>query len=418
MIVVDKFRGKQVIVLGLGLTGTAAVKSLIKGGANVLAWDDNITSAPGINLCDPIQYNWQSIAALILSPGIPQTHTLVRRAQKAGIPILSDIDLLVASEPKARFVGITGTNGKTTTTALLGSILSKSKIPYQVGGNIGKPVLALNPLGNAVCVLELSSYHLAISRPLPLDVAVLLNIASDHLPYHGSQAEYVAAKQKIFAGQKANQLAVVGVDGAVSKQIYDDLNKENRNVVAISRQGQEYLVNSVQHWQNVVAAYTVASHLGVSKPAITEGISSFKGLPHRQEPVTTNNRITFINDSKATNTGAAKLALQNYDNIFWILGGRFKEEHMDELLPYLGKVQHAFIIGDSMDELSKFLAGKTKITKSKTLDEAVQQAHNAAVASQLTHPVILLSPACESFDQFKNFEHRGEMFKTYVQEVA
>ena len=187
---------------------------------------------------------------------------------------------------------------------------------------------------------------------------------------------------------------------------------------AIGRLNKEYSVDSKQHWQNVAAAYTVARHLGVPLESSIEGINSFGGIPHRQEKVLEVKGVDYINDSKATNTAAVKIALQNYDNIYWILGGRFKEEHMDVLLPCLDKVRQAFIIGESMEHLSRLLQDRTDITKSKTLDQAVIQARAAAQASGAGKPVVLFSPACESFDQFKNFEHRGEMFKSYVQEVA
>ena len=427
MIVANAFSGKHVIVLGMGRTGTAATEALRLGGTTVLPWDDNNHSD---QMQHPATYDWTQIAALVLSPGIPTTHPLVQKAISEKADIISDIDLLYMSHPNAKYVGITGTNGKTTTTSLLGHILKTSGSRHQVGGNIGTPVLAMQPLvKDEICVLEMSSYQLDISHHVLFDVAVLLNISPDHLERHGGMDRYIKAKQKIF--QQANQLAIVGLDDPHCREIFAALECDKIGISSCQRiEGGIYIQNNnlvddafeshkiiadlttigIQNWQNMTAAYAAARHLGLQTKSIIDSLSTFRTPPHRQEVVAKINDITYVNDSKATNVAATKFALANYNDIFWILGGRSKGDDLEELIPHLSRVKHAFLIGDAAPQLASCLDGHVPCTISKTLEVAF----SAANAMAKNHSTILLSPACASFDQFKNFEHRGDTFRNLV----
>lgn len=453
MIKVDQFEGQSVVVLGLGKSGTCTAKALQKSGANVIAWDDSPVcraeaTAAGIPVLDPCNCDWSVISALVLSPGIPHTypvpHPIVVRAKAAGVALLSDIDLLSKAQKSSKSVGITGTNGKSTTTALIGHIISQTRQPVQVGGNIGIPVLCLDSLGaDGIYVLELSSYQLELSRNVAHDISILLNISPDHLARHGGFDGYVASKQLIFQSQRKGQVAVIGIDDPECYKIYESLKATGlKNVIPISacneieggvyfKGGQlvddafashEILLDlnsapnscTVKNMQNVAAAYVACRSLGISKQIIIPSLKSFQGLEHRQEKIATIDRVDYINDSKATNEAAVEQALNSYDNIFWILGGRSKTNAIDCLSEYFPKIRHAYLIGESAPTFAGFLEGKLDYTIAGTLENAVIQARKGALASNLSHPIVLLSPACESFDQFNNFEHRGNIFKDIV----
>lgn len=457
MIIVDGFAGQNVIVLGLGRTGKAAARAIQAGGGKVHVWDDNSslrTEARNMDfqVTDPLLFDWKTVSALVISPGIPHTfpepHPVAIKAKNAGVPIISDVDLLGRTQTAAKYIGITGTNGKSTTTALIGHILKNARQEVEVGGNIGIPALHLEPLAaDGFYVLEMSSYLNEITRSISFDAAVLLNITPDHLDRHGSMEGYVAAKEMIFQNQKPGSIAVVGMDDARSARIYHNLKSvRGNNVIGISSRkpvkGGVYYADGLfvddafdsqgiildsstasgfapgLHWQNICAAYAVCRHLGISRSMILESIRSFPGLAHRQQLVGIVDDVTYINDSKATNMASAKEALNNFKDIFWILGGRLKGESLTSLSDYFPKVHKAFLIGEAIDTFSQVLeSAGVAFTESGDLEQAVQDARKAALASGLSKPTVLLSPACASFDQFDNFEARGDCFTQLVKDL-
>jgi len=444
LITVDLYKGQSVVVLGLGRTGITAAKALQAGQANVMAWDDFPKARQkaidsGIEITDPKDWSWNSIKALILSPGIPHTypipHPLVEKAKQAGISIISDMELLALSQPEAHYIGITGTNGKSTTTALVGHVLKQAGKKCQVGGNIGTGVLSLEPLGaDGYYVLELSSYQLELTHSINYDIAILLNISADHLERHGGFSGYRAAKRRIFNRLSPDHLAVIGVDDRFSQEIFEELQRstdtqimpisgnkklsEGISVINNRLLGLDFdLPSNMQPFngQNIAAAYAVAQYVGISSEIFLSALKSFKGLPHRQEYITTIDGVTYINDSKGTNLAATMQALQSYDNIFWIVGGRFKGGDLADLESCLPHIKHVYTIGDSAHVFEEFLQSKVKTTSARTLANAFQ--HARVSAHDVKNSVVLLSPACESFDQFDNFEQRGNLFRQLTQNL-
>lgn len=457
MIIVDCFAGQNVIVLGLGRTGLSAAKAIQAGGGLVHVWDDNSASRTtarnaGLQVTDPFLLDWKTVSALVMSPGIPHTfpepHPVASKAKVAGVPIISDVDVLGRTQTAAKYIGITGTNGKSTTTALIGHILQKARQNVEIGGNIGIPVLTLEPLAaDGIYVLEMSSYLNEMTRSIHFDAAVLLNITPDHLDRHGSMEGYVASKEMLFKNQQAGSIAVIGLDDAKCIRIYHRLKlSRGANVVGISSRkpvkGGVYYHNDCLvddafdsesiildastskdfapglHWQNICAAYAVGRHLGFSRSMIIENIRSFQGLAHRQQLVGTIDDITYVNDSKATNMASAKEALNNFDDIFWILGGRLKGESLSTLSDYFPKVRKAFLIGEAIETFGQVLeSAGIPYMESGDLEQATYDARKAALASGLAKPTVLLSPACASFDQFDNFEVRGNVFCQLVKDL-
>jgi UDP-N-acetylmuramoylalanine--D-glutamate ligase len=453
MIPVRAYEGKDVAVVGLARSGLAAAAALVQGGARVHAWDDagdkrSAAASAGIPVEDLGKIDWPRMAALVLSPGIPHTypkpHPAAAAAKAAGVSVIGDIELLAKSEPDARYVGVTGTNGKSTTTALIGHILASSGKRVEVGGNLGTPALTLAPLGkDGIYVLEMSSYQLELTHSLAWDVAVLLNVTPDHLDRHGGMAGYVAAKKRIFAHQKSPQAAVVGVDDATCRGIADALEKAHRqDVVPISAEraveGGVYVVDGVltddteaktapvmemrrahrlpgrHNWQNAAAAFAAARRVGVGVDAAVKGIESFPGLAHRQELVATIDGVRYVNDSKATNADAAAKALGCYDAIYWIAGGLAKEGGIVSLKPFFPRIRHAFLIGAAAAEFAATLDGAVAHSEVGDLATAVAEASAMARADGIAGAAVLLSPACASFDQFANFEARGDAFRALV----
>jgi UDP-N-acetylmuramoylalanine--D-glutamate ligase len=449
MIDVTSFRQQRVAVMGLARSGLSAAEALHRGGAEVLAWDDSAekraeASARGLPVVDLACADLNNVAALVLSPGIPSTfpqpHPVAARARAAGIEIICDIELLARNRREARFAGITGTNGKSTTTALLGHILAEASMTVQVGGNIGLPVLLLAPLGqDGIYVLEMSSYQLELTNSLVFDVALLLNITPDHLDRHGGMDGYIAAKERIFAGQTAHQAAVIGLDDDICKRIADKLATGGRRVVPISAEhmasGGVYvagtnLIDDIErqqaavlnlaslprlpgrhNWQNAAAAFAAARCLGVSANVAARGIASFPGLAHRQELIATIDGVRYVNDSKATNADATEKALVCYEDILWIAGGVAKEGGIASLEPYFPRIRHAFLIGEAAPAFAETLSGQAPFTRSGELAAAMGQAHAMAKPGN----TVLLSPACASFDQFRDFEARGDAFRRLVE---
>ena len=455
MIAVPGFEGRKVAVLGLGRSGQAAAAALAAGGAEVLAWDDSektrTTVGGDLPLCDPAQIDWREVAALTLSPGIPHSfpapHPAVDAARRAGVAIIGDIELLGRAQKAARFIGITGTNGKSTTTALIGHILRQTGKTAEIGGNLGPPALGLAPLDKGgTYVLELSSFQLELVTSLAFDIAVLLNITPDHLDRHGDMEGYVAAKKRIFARQNEGATAVVGIDDAICRDIALTLRRDGTaRVVPISVReaapggvyvADGWLVDALEgvpqpvfdlaeaprlpgthNAQNAAAAYAVARQAGLPAEAAIAGIRTFPGLAHRQELVDTIEGIRYINDSKATNADAAEKALACYPVIYWIAGGLPKAGGITSLAPYFTRLRHAFLIGNATGEFAATLDGKVPYTRCGDLAAALKAASGRAQGEHPPDAVVLLSPACASYDQFPNFEVRGDTFRRLVGEL-
>ena len=457
MIRIPGYEHKRIAVMGLGVAGLPTVRALMASGAHVLAWDDgaesrNKAAAEGVPIVDLLSADWDGIDTLVLSPGIPHTfpkpHPIAERARKADAAIVCDVDLLGRAEPDAVYVGITGTNGKSTTTALIAHILKSAGKKLEVGGNLGPPVLDFAPLGkDGIYVLEMSSYQLERTFSIGFDVAVLLNVSPNHIDRHGDLAGYVAAKARIFAptqgvgAARKQQTAVVGVDDEECRRIADSLEKRMR-VVRITREapgpgmvgaegtalvdrseGAARVVLDLKqaqdlpgrhNAQNAAAAYAATRALGVSPEAIAAAMKTYRSLPHRLERVATIDGVTYVNDSKATSPEATVWALTSYDRVIWIAGGLSKDVGYDALIPYLPRIAHAFLVGKAAGEIAAFLA-KHKIphTTSDTIERAVPAAHARAKADKIK--VVLLSPACASFDQYRSFEKRGDDFRAQVE---
>ena len=431
------FAGRRYAVVGLGRNGLPAAHALQAMGAAVAVWDDDpaLRDASGLPLLDPTDL--RGFDALVLSPGIPHRlpapHPVALAAHAAGIPILSDAELLYrARGGRSRFVGITGTNGKSTTTALLQHILEGAGVTSAAGGNLGTAALALPEV--AVHVLEMSSYMLERLQTLRFDAAALLNLSPDHLDRHGDMAGYTAAKRAIFDRQRPGDTAVLGTDdpgtAAVAKEMQGRLHGPRVLTVSgqhaadvwcedgilrdpdgpILRMAEAAALPGLHNAQNAAAAAALAMALGVGRHAITAGIMSFAGLPHRQQRVAVQDGIAWVNDSKATNADAAARALACYDRLVWIAGGMAKSGGIEALRPLLPRVAHAVLIGRDAPVLAETLgAAGVSYTMAGTMDVAVPAAR--AAAARTGAPVILLSPACASFDQFTGFEARGDRFR-------
>jgi UDP-N-acetylmuramoylalanine--D-glutamate ligase len=442
--------GKTYAVLGLGKSGLATAQSLLAAGAHVLAWDDHDASrkaalALGIPLTDLNTIDWLNVTALVMSPGIPHSfpapHPVAAAAKAAGIPLTSDISLLLHTQPAARTVGITGTNGKSTTTTLIGHILQHAGKTIAVGGNLGTPVLTFPALdADGIYVLELSSYQLELMEENPLTIGLLLNITPDHLDRHGGMAGYCAAKRRIIR-QSGAQNFICGLDDAECRSIaHDAAQQSNLTLTTISQHdnpaatihvhqrqlmvaGQPVLsldslprLVGAHNWQNVAAAYAACHALGIEHTTIITAMQSFPGLDHRQQWVGAINNVQFINDSKGTNADATAKALTSFSPIYWIAGGLPKEGGLNGLEPLMPHIRHAFLIGQAAPAFGAWLEGKVPVTQSGTLALAVEQATTLALQDNLPHATVLLSPACASWDQFKNFEERGTLFTQLVQQ--
>ncbi len=457
MIDLGTLAGSTVAVLGLGRSGLATARALAAAGVQPVVWDDAaparaLAEREGLVVADPARNGFGGAAMLVLSPGIrrghPQPHPVVARALAEGLAIVSDIDLLARAQPAAGYLGITGTNGKSTTTALIGHILASAGVPVAVGGNLGTPALALDPIGaGGWYVIELSSYQLeTVSRP-QWRIGVLLNITPDHLDRYATMDDYVAAKLNLFRAPPAGAVAVIGVDDSRSRAIWRDLAEGGgqSRVLAISAQGRVpggvsaaggVLIDDLDggaglildlrdlphlpgahNWQNAAAAYAAARAAGLPPRAIVAGITSFPGLRHRQELVAEIDGIRFVNDSKATNADAAAKALACYQPIYWIAGGRPKTDGIDPLAGRLGPVAQAFLIGEAAPRFRATIGDALPVTMSGMLDRAVEDAFAAARRDGRAGAVVLLSPACASFDQFDNFEARGDAFVAAVRRL-
>ncbi|WP_374578164.1 UDP-N-acetylmuramoyl-L-alanine--D-glutamate ligase [Phenylobacterium sp.] len=462
MIPVRGFEGRTVAVFGLARTGLTAARALLLGGAKVVVWDEKDASreaarAEGFELLDLSSADWSQFAALMLSPGVPLTHPkphwTVEKAKAAGVEIVGDIELFARTvnaapeHKRPKVVAITGTNGKSTTTALIGHVCAAAGRDVRVGGNIGQGVLGLEDMhGGAVYVLELSSYQLDLTSSLKPDVAVLLNVSPDHLDRHGGMEGYVAAKRRILLNQGKGDTAVIGVDDPWGQRICTEITAANRRTIvpisaskAMGRgvyvlQGLLYDATGERavevtdllrarslpgrhNWQNAAAAYSAVRGLGLTAQEAADGLLSFPGLAHRMETVGTVGKVRFVNDSKATNADAARQAMSSYPKFYWIAGGVPKAGGIDSLTDLFPRIEKAYLVGEAAPAFAQTLKGKAKLAECGTLAGAVAAAYaDAAAGGQ--DAIVLLSPACASFDQFPDFEARGEAFRAAVQSLA
>lgn len=443
MIVPHAYKDKQIAVFGLARTGLAAVQALQAAGARVLAWDDDAKRLEGVrdvavNLYDA---DFTSLDALMLAPGVPLTHPaphpLVVKAKDAGTQIIGDTEIFAAARanlPAHKLVAVTGTNGKSTTSALLAHMWDACHCPVALGGNIGVPILGLEPLkAGGVYVFELSSFQIDLTHSLEADVAILLNLTPDHLDRHGDMAGYVAAKRRLFSMQTEADVAIVGVDDEPGRMIAESLGKraiplsvtrpldrglyvDGEGTLVDARDGTKRSVGSLagiaslkgrHNWQNAAAAYGAGISWGLAADEMLAAFQSFRGLHHRCEYLGSRNDVRFVNDSKATNIDAAATALAAYDAVRWIAGGRAKSTDLEPLSPYFPHIRHAYLIGEAAESFADALKGKVETTQCGSVEVATKAAHKDARPGE----TVLFSPACASFDQFPDFEVRGDAFR-------
>ena len=444
--------GKRVAVMGLGKSGAATARALLASGVGVMAWDDDegarrLAAEDGVPIGDPLVINLAKADLVVWSPGIPHTHPQPHpaavKARAAGVPVVCDVELLARAKPDHRFLAVTGTNGKSTTTTLLAHVLEAAGIATAAGGNLGTAALDLPELpGDGRYVLELSSYQLELVQSLSVGVGILLNITPDHLGRHGGMEGYIAAKRRLFDFITPGGAAVIGVDDGPCRAMAAELSRLGLRVVPISVE--KVLDDGVSapegvlldngkpvcdlkafprlpgkhNWQNACAVFAAARAEGIAAKTIVAALATYPGLAHHQELIATCDGIAWINDSKATNADAVEKALVCYDHVYWIAGGQAKEGGIVSLEKHFGRIEHAFLIGDASDAFAATLEGKVRFTRCVTLAKAVAAARNLAVSDAIPGAVVLLSPACASWDQFKSFEHRGDSFRDLVKGFA
>ena len=431
-------------VLGMGLSGLATIEFLRKEGLDFIAWDDSLASRDKLQnqlqLANPEDKRWQGVTCLIISPGMPlyypSVHPIVSHVTKHGADIICDLELFYRFFPDNFYIGVTGTNGKSTTTALIAHVLAYNNIPHKVIGNIGIPALSSLPKNKKeIVVVEMSSYQLDLIHQMRFNIAILLNITKDHIDRHGTMQRYEEAKRAIFRNQQKEDLAVLGIDNEIVRNIYDTFgNKYKAHPTPFSiknhiEDGIYFSNNTLfdakihvafapskalggeHNTQNIAAAYAATRDIVRNTTKLAQAIECFEGLPHRIQFVDTIADMDFINDSKATNAESTENALKMLDNIYWILGGKPKEGGIGMLAPFFNKITCAFLVGQASQEFSQTLkAHNVKHELCETLENAFAKATEMAKQSSQEHKTILLSPACASFDQWKNFEERGNYF--------
>ena len=426
MIVNPAWKGRRYAVLGLARSGKATIEALLASGAEVLAWDDRAEArepfAGRAALADPLEADLTGYDGVVVSPGVPlNTHPIKPHADSFGVPVIGDIELFAQARgalPPHKVVGITGTNGKSTTTALVHHILKTAGVPTTMGGNIGLPILEQEPLPEGgVYVLELSSYQIDLTYSLDCDVAVLLNITPDHLDRYESFEAYAASKARLFEMQSPHRLAVVDYRAEADEDVLQ--NAEDPLIlftddIELGDATDWPVLRGPHNLQNAAAAWAVCSDLGLTKDQIDQALVSYPGLPHRMEHVAEIDGVAYVNDSKGTNTAASAPALAAFENIHWIVGGLAKEPGLGECEAELPHVKAAYTIGKAGPAFAELLEGRVPVTRSETLERAVRDAAAAAQAGD----TVLLSPACASFDQFRDFEQRGDAFRTAVSELG
>ena len=451
------FNKKRVAVFGLARSGFSCATALRLGGADVFAWDDSEPAVEkaktgGLSITNLHSIDFKSLDALVLSPGVPLTHPephwTVVKARQTGIEIIGDTEVFARelTQSGAKLVAITGTNGKSTTTALVGHVLTKAVLDVDVGGNIGLAVFNLRqPQAGRIYVLELSSFQIDLMPSLNPDVGILTNISPDHLDRHGTLEHYAEVKSRIFARMTKGCSALISVDDELSqsialrikspiclqpvsvlRELVDGLCAPNavlkevqfgKTIKSLDLSGFAAL-RGRHNWQNACMAFGTARHFGVAVEKIAEAMADFPGLAHRMQQIAHRGAVAFVNDSKATNADAAEKALSSYDNIHWIAGGISKTGGIGSLEPYFPRIRRAYLIGAAASEFAKVLRGKVDFVVSETMDEAVSQAAKDASRNTSRSPIVLLSPACASFDQFKNFEIRGDAFVNLVSKIS
>lgn len=453
MIAASTFRGRRVALFGLGGSGLATAKSLVAGGADVSAWDDNpaqVEAARGarIPVADLRDLDWGSLDTLVLAPGVPLTHPkphwTVELANSHDVEIIGDVEIFVrerrAQAPGSPFIAITGTNGKSTTTALIAHLIAHSGRDAQLGGNIGTAVLTLAPpAAERVHVVECSSYQIDLAPSLDPSAGLLLNLTPDHLDRHGSMQHYADVKARLVA---QSDVAIIGVDDEWCRGIADNLESQAGTVVRISkdhaledglfaqgaliRQSKAGVAHDLadldgiatlrgaHNAQNAAAAIAACQAVGLSEDEIRAGLAAFPGLKHRMQPVARRGRVVFVNDSKATNAEAAAPALQSFEPIYWIAGGLPKEGGIAALEPFFPRIAKAYLIGEAAAGFAATIGAHAPFEISDTLDNAVAAAARDAASDTAAMPAVLLSPACASFDQYRNFEVRGDAYVSLV----
>jgi UDP-N-acetylmuramoylalanine--D-glutamate ligase len=414
------FEGRHYAVYGLARSGLATVEALLASGARVTAWDGKDqarTKAPsGTQIANLDEAGLSQFDSLVVTPGLPlNRHPIAERARQAGVEIIGDIELFARARPELpphKLVGITGTNGKSTTTALVHHILKTAGVPTTMGGNIGLPILAQDPLSEGgVYVLELSSYQIDLTQSLDCDVAVLLNITPDHLDRYESFEAYAASKARLLEMQSPNQIALIDWS-AFEKGLVDPVSGFNGLVLPEWADQREWpTLQGPHNAENAAAAIEATAWLGVEADAIARGLATYPGLPHRIERIRERDGVLFVNDSKATNPTATAPALAAFERVRWILGGQAKSDNLDECAPHFGHVRSAYTIGEAADLFEQLLSPHIPVKNCGKLDVAVREAAADAEAGD----TVLLSPACASFDQFRDFEDRGDQFRRLVE---
>ncbi len=414
--------GRRYALLGLARSGLATLDALLAGGAEVVAWDEQRQARDAVRgrarVADPLAIALTGFDAVVVSPGVPlNRHPIAARAREARVPVIGDVELFAqarAALPPHKVVGVTGTNGKSTTTALIYHLLDAGGVPSLMGGNIGLPILGRDPLpAGGVYVLELSSYQLDLTQGLDCDVAVLLNVTPDHLDRYDGMDDYAASKARLFAMQSPDNVAVIATDDdharAVAGQVAGRLVRVSASQVRDASRWPA--LQGPHNAQNVAAAVAAARALGIADSVIARGLATFRGLPHRMEFVAERDGVRFINDSKATNPASAAPALAAFPSVHWIVGGRAKGADLGECEAQLTHVKAAYAIGEASAMFVRLLHDRVPTADCGTLENAVAKASEAAIAGD----VVLLSPACASFDQFRNFEARGDAFRAAVE---
>ena len=456
MISITTFAGQKVAVFGLGGSGLVSASALLAGGADVVGADDDAQSmtranAAGIPTADLKTADWSKFAALVLAPGVPLTHPsphwVVQRARQAGVQVLGDIELFCRERatlaPGAPFVAITGTNGKSTTTALVAHLAASAGMDAQIGGNIGTAILSLEPpRPGRVHVIECSSYQIDLAPSLDPSIGILINLSEDHLDRHGTMEHYAAVKERLVAGMPGDGTAIVGVDDdwcsaiaarlaqagkhvvriSVQRKLSDGIYAEERRLIRANQAGTNAIADlagigslrGLHNAQNAACATAAALALGLAPAAIQAGLRSFPGLVHRMEELGRLGKILLVNDSKATNADSAAQALACFADIFWIAGGKPKTGGIESLRKFFPRIRKAYLIGEAAEEFAATLGGEVPHEIDGTLDKALAAAMRDAGDSVAPEPVVLLSPACASFDQYRNFEVRGDAFRGLV----
>ncbi|WP_375613367.1 MULTISPECIES: UDP-N-acetylmuramoyl-L-alanine--D-glutamate ligase [unclassified Bartonella] len=463
MISVTCYKGQKVALFGLGQSGLATAQALMCGGAEVVAWDDSSSSVQmafrhNIPTRDLRYEDWSEFVALIVAPGVPlsypQPHWIVEKARKKNIEIIGDIELFVRArqhflqhyglcDQDVPFIAITGTNGKSTTTALLAHLLEKMGYDVQMGGNIGKAILTLKPfVKKRIYVIECSSFQIDLTPSLQPTIGLLLNLTPDHIDRHGSFACYVQTKRHLIA--QASQ-AFISVDDAACRVLYQQLLHDGKQIEAISkdhfvengfyadgtklfsvRQGQSHMLADLapmaglrgsHNAQNALMALATLQALKITDPSVNKHLASYKGLDHRMQQVRKMGAVLFINDSKATNADATAPALSTFNDIFWIVGGQAKKGGIESLREFFPKIRKAYLIGSAAEEFARTIGSAFPFSMSLTLKNAVREAAVDAMGCKEKEVTVLLSPACASYDQFKNYEMRGEAFVSFVMQL-